>query len=402
MRGAALAEAEEQLKKRPEDLIDEQEFIEQSIAEGNRLKQIEAARRKREIRTAWGIAAGSIVAMIISSGLGWIAWNKTKEAELNQADSLGRYSQSLFSAGKDLDAFVQAIKAGRIVQKQHATNLEVVNALQEGIARGSERNRLEGHHGSVDSVSFSPDSRTLFSDSADKTMKIWNVETGKEIRSLQDHDGSVSSVNFGPGPYGSFSWSADGKTLAFGGLDGTIKIWNVEIGKEIRSLKIRSLNGYESSVWQISLSPGGKILASTSQFDSTIKIWNIETGKEIRSLQAHHGMPISLSWNTDGKTLASSDDSFDSFGGFDGTIKIWNVETGKEIRSLNGSASNVSFRPNGKTLAFSSGDNIKLWNVETLDFLMVQSCDWVRNYLTYNPNVSESDRHLCDGIGTRK
>ncbi|MEH1866362.1 MAG: hypothetical protein V7K69_15340, partial [Nostoc sp.] len=62
----------------------------------------------------------------------------------------------------------------------------------------------------------------------------------------------------------------------------------------------------------------------------------------------------------------------------------------------------VSFSADGKTLASGSADKtIKLWNLPDLelDSLMGRSCDWVRGYLQNNPNVSESDRHLCDGIG---
>ncbi len=80
-----------------------------------------------------------------------------------------------------------------------------------------------------------------------------------------------------------------------------------------------------------------------------------------------------------------------------------------EIRTLQGHdhwVYSVSFSPDGQTLATGSEDKtIKLWNLNTawdLDSLMGRSCDWVRNYLQYNPNVSESDKHLCDGIGTQK
>ncbi|OCQ96040.1 hypothetical protein BCD64_11825 [Nostoc sp. MBR 210] len=345
LRGAALAEAEERLKERPEDLIDETEFIEQSIAERNRLKEIEAARRNREIRTAWGIAAGSLVAVVISGGLGLMAWNQTKQAELNLAESLGRYSLSLFSQGNELGAFVPAIKAGKILQRQRKTNPEVMTALQIVRFQRRERNRLEGHSSIVGSVSISPNGKTLASGSWDNTIKLWNLETGKEIRTLTGHSNPVQSVSFSP----------NGKALASGSWDNTIKLWNLETGKEIRTF-----NGHSNTVQSVSISPDGKTLASGSS-DKTIKLWNLETGEEIRTLTGHSTPVESVSISPNGKTLAS--------GSQDNTIKLWNLETGKEIFTLTGHSSpvqSVSFSPNGKALASGSWDNtIKLWNLET-------------------------------------
>ncbi|MCA2812162.1 MAG: WD40 repeat domain-containing protein, partial [Microcystis sp. M090S1] len=211
------------------------EFIKASISQAERQKN-------EKIRTARRIAAVSLVAVVISTGLGWMAWNKTKEAEYNQAESLGRYSLSLLNEHKNLEAFVEAIKAGKILQKQQTYNKEVTNALQELLNRKSERNRLEGHDSAVTSVNFSPDGKTLVSGSDDKTIKLWNVETGKEIRTLKGHDSTVISVNF----------SSDGKTLVSGSADKTIKLWNVETGKEIRTLR-----GHDELVTSVNFSPDG-------------------------------------------------------------------------------------------------------------------------------------------------
>jgi WD40 repeat protein len=345
LRGAALAEAEEQLRKRPEELVSESDFIEISLQERERQEQAEAARRKSETILAWRITGGSLLAVIVSGGLGWMAWKQTQQAELNLADVISASALSLVDKGEVLDAFIPAIRAGKILKNQQASNPSGLHTLQEALNHRSERNRLEGHQDHVYSVSFSPDGKILASGSRDNTIKLWNIATGKEISTLYGHQKPVDSVSFSP----------NGKTLASGSADTTIKLWNLETGKEIHTL-----HGHQSSVLSVSFSPDGKILASGS-FDDTIKLWNLETGEEIHTLHEHKNPVYSVSFSPDGKTLAS--------GSADTTIKLWNLETGKEIRSLKGHKNNVksvSFSPDGKILATGSDDTtIKLWNLET-------------------------------------
>jgi WD40 repeat protein/energy-coupling factor transporter ATP-binding protein EcfA2 len=302
-------------------------------------------------------------------------WNVETGAEIR---TLSEHTSGVMSVSFSADG--KTLASGSLDETIKLWNVET----------GAEIRTLSGHTSGVMSVSFSADGKTLASGSTDKTIKLWNVETGAEIRVLSGHrrirvlSGHISSVT-------SVSFSADGKTLASGSLDKTIKLWNIETGAEIRTLF-----GHRSHVYSVSFSADGKTLASGS-LDETIKLWNVETRAEIRTLSGHTSSVYSVSFSADGKTLAS--------GSHDNTIKLWNVETGAEIRTISGHTSgvfSVSFSGDGKTLASGSTDNtIKLWDVD-LDSLMARSCDWVRNYLTHNPNVSESDRHLCDGIGTKK
>ncbi|WP_424094508.1 caspase family protein [Moorena producens] len=311
--------------------LTEREFIQESVLQ-----------KRRNSSWLWRIV---IWVILILSGLIITALIQWRISELNLANSLGRLSLSLFEEHKELDAFVEAIKGGKILQKHQETDLAVIRALQKLVNEGSERNRLERHNDWVLSVSFSSDGKTLASGSGDMTIKLWNLETGKEIHTLKGHDSKVKSVRFSP----------DAKTLASGSFDNTIKLWNLETGKEIHTLE-----GHDSQVNSISFSPDGKSLASGSS-DKTIKLWNLDTGKEIRALQGHDDWVTSVSFSPDGKTLAS--------GSKDKTIKLWNLEKGQEIRALQGHddwVTSVSFSPNGKTLASGSYDKrIKLWNLKT-------------------------------------
>jgi WD40 repeat protein len=427
LRGAALAEAEEQIEERPQDLSAEQEFIEQSIKERDRQKQEQEDRRQRDLRISRRITVGSLMAVLITTGFGMMAWSQKQQTELKSADVLALSALSQIEQGKYLDAFVSAIKGGRILQSQNAPNLNETMALQELLNHKSEYNRLEGHDSDINRVSFNPDGKILATASRDKTIKLWNVETGKEIYTLSGHSDSISSLSF----------STDGKTLATGSDDKTIKLWDVDTGKERRTLTCHS-----KSVDSVSFSPDGKTLATGSD-DKTIKLWDVDTGTEIRSFLKNDKTSWRVRFNKDGvlfaigfvedsatiaiwnlrtgqeinivhninlldvslspdcrflaisrgdkkielinleapkKSLALTGHSSAvgnvSFspggkvlitGGNDKTIKFWNVETGKEIRTLAGDSTieSINFNPDGKTLAISRRDKrIELWNIE--------------------------------------
>ncbi|MDZ8137469.1 MAG: serine/threonine-protein kinase [Nostoc sp. DedQUE04] len=213
------------------------------------------------------------------------------------------------------------------------------------LATGKEIRTFTGHSDYVSSVAISPDGRTLASGSADNTIKLWNLATGKQTRTLTGHSSWVNSVAISP----------DGKTLASGSEDTTIRLWNLATGKEIRTL-----TGHSDYVSSVAISPDGRTLASGSA-DNTIKVWNLATGEEIRTPTRHSNRVISVAISPDGKTLVS--------GSWDNTIKLWNLATGEEIRTFTGHSSyvfSVTISPDGKTLASSSDDNtIKLWNLAT-------------------------------------
>ncbi|WP_147069267.1 nSTAND1 domain-containing NTPase [Microcystis aeruginosa] len=414
LRGAALAEAEEQLKQRPEDISQsEQDFIRQSLQERERIKQAEAARRRREIRTAWGIAAGSLVAVVVSTGLWLRAEKQQKFAELNQANSFARYSLSLFNKGKELDAFVEAIRAGKILQQyKKAKDPLVMGVLLKALYEGRERNRLQGHDDSVFKVSFSPDGKTIISGGRDGITKFWDVETGKEISTSRGHnsinrnnnsfhrvilssDGTIKLLNIKTGKeittflghkkqVESISFSPDGKVLASGSDDKTIKLWDVDTGEEILTL-----HGHDGIVWSVSFSPDGKLLASGSD-DKTIRLWDIEMREKIRTRHLHDKGVTSITFSPDGKILISLSSDLDS----SNTIKLWDVKTGEKIHTLQGhdnpvnnQVSKVSFSPDSKILASGGFKTIKLWDVKTGEKIhTLQGHDnWITS-VSFSPN----------------
>jgi WD40 repeat protein len=208
---------------------------------------------------------------------------------------------------------------------------------------------LTGDTNVVDSVAFSPNGKILATASADRTIRLWDVATGRQMgKPLTGDSGTISSVAFSP----------NGKVLASGSYDKTIRLWDVATGRQIG----KPLTGDTDEVNSVAFSPDGQILASGSD-DQTIRLWNAATGAEIgKPLAGATDAVNSVAFSPNGQILAS--------GSNDDTVRLWNVATGTEIgKPFTGdtaAVNSVAFSPNGQILASGSNDDtVRLWNVAT-------------------------------------
>jgi WD40 repeat protein len=248
-----------------------------------------------------------------------------------------------------------------------------------------EYRRLIGHTDFLFSVIFSPDGSTIASSSADQTIRLWDVSTGKCLKVLKGHRGTVTKAIFSPdgrllasSSYDqtihlwdvvtgqivqtlpacvtlSLSFSPDGKKLAAGGFDETARVWDLETWQCEQISK-----GHSSWVWWVAIAPTGNILA-TGSADGTVGLWDMTTGQCLHLLRAHQTWVWAIAFNPDGNILAT--------GSSDGIIKFWDVKTGCCMATLtdhNFWVISVAFSPEGKFFASGDGDGqIKIWDVET-------------------------------------
>ena len=209
-------------------------------------------------------------------------------------------------------------------------------------------NVIKGHKKKVMSIAFDHNGKTLASGSTDNTVKLWDVKTGNQRRTFKNIIG-LKSIVFNP----------NGIMLALVLKYPDIKFWDIKKGAEIRNFTKHKYSLHRE-YGSVALSSDGTMIA-LGLSGNKFKIWNLETDKKIHTLIGHNAWPLSVAFNPDGTMLAS--------GSSRGTIKFWNLETGKEIHTPTeheGWIRSVAFSPDNTILASgSSRSTIKLWNVKT-------------------------------------
>jgi WD40 repeat protein len=209
------------------------------------------------------------------------------------------------------------------------------------LLQGTPARTLAGHKDWVYAVAFSPDGKTLASGSYDRTIRLWNVATGAN-RVLRGHGRSINSVAYSP----------DGKWLASGGDDASVRLWDA-----IRGTVKHKLRGPDYAIYSVAFSPTSDRLAAAGK-DRTVFVWDVHSGDLLYTLEGHTNDILAIAFAPDGGVLASA--------GADKGIKLWDLNSGRELATLLGHRDVVlalAFSRDGRWLASGGAkDMLKLWD----------------------------------------
>jgi WD40 repeat protein len=202
---------------------------------------------------------------------------------------------------------------------------------------------LAGHTDEATACAFSPDGRRIVSGSGDKTLKLWDAQTGAELATLAGHIDQVSACAF----------SSDGRRIVSGSFH-SLKLWDAQSGAVVATLR------FQWGVRACAFSPDGSRIVSASDAES-LKLLNAETGAELATLAGHTDWVNAWAFSPDGSRIVSASN--------DRTLKLWDAQTGAELASLTGHTDFVNacaFSPDGSRIVSASKDRtLKLWNAQT-------------------------------------
>lgn len=306
-----------------------------------------AAERTRSARRLRWFAAGLGAFLLLALGAGYLAFNSSVNAQNNfvTAERIRLASQAQIALNNGEGGDVPALLSLRSLKYGYSSQADA--ALLNALGRGFTARVFAGHTDLIFDLDFSPDGKYVATGGGDATVRIWDVQTGKELLKISPPVRIVNAIEYSP----------DGKYLLSGSPGPITWLWDARTGKPVQEFK-----GSTGGTWEVKFSPDGRYVITGD--DHLTRLWDVRTGTLVRELNAHIegeiiGGNIAVTFSPDGKTIATGEQ--------DGTIRTWDVETGQQLTKFNteGNSVYIEYSPDGKTLVSISGKIAQLFDTVT-------------------------------------
>jgi WD40 repeat protein/mono/diheme cytochrome c family protein len=267
-------------------------------------------------------------------------------SHLTATENLAKNLGALRSPGATVSRQVVTQAFGDLVRELRLGGVFQPGTTGESLPDATgEADPLEAQSSPANAAAFSPDGKRAAFASADRSVRLYDVETARDLRRLVGHTASVWCVAF----------SSDGTRLLSGGKDGTVRLWDVETGREIHKLE-----GHTDLVSAVAFAPNGR-RALSAGYDQTVILWDLERGARVPVEMENIGKYVhSITFSSDGaRALIAAGP----------TLSVVEVETGKVSARLVGHADwvrSASFTTDGKGAISAADDGTaRLWNLST-------------------------------------
>jgi len=201
------------------------------------------------------------------------------------------------------------------------------------------------HTGGKTTMTILPDGHRVITGSFDNTLKVWDLENGRELATLAGHSGSINSVVI----------TSDNCRAISASNDKTLRVWDLESGHELHTLI-----GHKKGIHVVALTPDNRRVVSGSD-DNTLKVWDLETGRMLNTLKGHTAEISAVILTHNGNRIISASR--------DKTLKVWDLESGRELHTLIGHRdiiNAVAVTPDGcRAISGSSDETLKVWDLES-------------------------------------
>ena len=255
---------------------------------------------------------------------------------------------------RTLEGHLDEVNAVAMVDDRYAVSASSDRTLRVwDLESGETRQTLRGHIDWVNAVAV-VDVRRAISGSTDDTLRIWDLEHGTALKILEGHTAGVSAVAI-----------VDGRRVISSSFDRTLRVWDLESGQTLQILR-----GHEDWVNAVAVATDGRAVSAST--DETLRVWDVETGQTLQILRGHTAGVRSVAMMADGRAVSASADR---------TLRIWDLASGRTLQTLQGHTDEVrvvAALAGCRALSASLDGTVRVWNIESGQVLRTLQRDKAR------------------------